>query len=153
MIPLGAASRLRKWKRSYHAQVAALVEGGVDILFPETVIDTLNLKACLFAISRYFEETGNVVPVMVSGTFAESGSTFVSGQVVEAFWNSISHFPMVSVGMNCALGPDVMRSHMEELSKIATPYISAHPNAGLPNEMGQFDLDPERDGGDGRRVG
>ncbi len=131
-------------ERSYHAQVAALVEGGVDILFPETVIDTLNLKACLFAISRYFEETGNVVPVMVSGTFAESGSTFVSGQVVEAFWNSISHFPMVSVGMNCALGPDVMRSHLEELSKIATPYISAHPNAGLPNEMGQFDLDPER---------
>ena len=131
-------------EQSYYSQVAALVEGGVDILFPETVIDTLNLKACLFAIARYFEESGNIVPVMVSGTFAESGSTFVSGQVVEAFWNSISHFPMISVGMNCALGPDVMRSHLEELSKIATPYISAHPNAGLPNEMGQFDLDPAR---------
>ncbi|NND99867.1 MAG: methionine synthase, partial [Pirellulaceae bacterium] len=129
---------------SYYEQVAALVEGGVDILFPETVIDTLNLKACLFAIARYFEESGNVVPVMVSGTFAESGSTFVSGQVVEAFWNSVSHFPMISVGMNCALGPDVMRSHIEELSKIATPYISTHPNAGLPNEMGQFDLEPEK---------
>ncbi len=128
---------------SYYQQVAALVEAGVDILFPETVIDTLNLKACLFAIARYFEETGNVVPVMVSGTFAKSGSTFVSGQVVEAFWNSISHFPLISVGMNCALGPDVMRSHLEELSKIATPYISAHPNAGLPNEMGHFDLTPE----------
>lgn len=128
---------------SYYEQVAALVEGGVDILFPETVIDTLNLKACLFGISRYFEESGNRIPVMISGTFAESGSTFVSGQVVEAFWNSVAHFPMVSVGMNCALGPDIMRSHLEELSKVATPFISAHPNAGLPNEMGQFDLEPE----------
>ncbi len=128
---------------SYYEQVKALVEGGVDILFPETVIDTLNLKACLFAIDRYFEESGNIVPVMVSGTFAESGSTFVSGQVVEAFWNSISHFPMTSVGMNCALGPDIMRSHIEELSKVSTPYISCHPNAGTPNEMGEFDLGPE----------
>lgn len=129
-------------ENSYYAQVAALVEGGVDILLPETVIDTLNLKACLFAIARYFDETGNVVPVMVSGTFDQSGGTFVSGQVVEAFWNSVAHFPMISVGINCALGPDVMRAHIEELSKIATPYVSAHPNAGLPNEMGQFDLSP-----------
>lgn len=128
---------------SYYIQVKALVEAGVDILFPETVIDTLNLKACLFAIARYFEESGNEVPVMVSGTFAESGSTFVSGQVVEAFWHSVSHFPMVSVGMNCALGPDIMRSHIEELSKVASTYISCHPNAGTPNEMGQFDLAPE----------
>lgn len=128
---------------SYYGQVKALVEAGVDILFPETVIDTLNLKACLFAIARYFDESGNVVPVMVSGTFAESGSTFVSGQVVEAFWNSVSHFPMICVGMNCALGPDIMRSHIEELSKIATPYISCHPNAGTPNEMGEFDLSPD----------
>lgn len=132
----------QEMERSYHAQVAALVEGGVDILFPETVIDTLNLKACLFGIARYFEESGNRVPVMVSGTFDPAGATFVSGQVVEAFWHSISHFPMMSVGMNCALGPDVMRSHIEELSKIATPYISCHPNAGTPNEMGQFDLQP-----------
>ena len=128
---------------SYYVQAKALVEGGIDILFPETVIDTLNLKACLFAIARYFEESGNVVPVMVSGTFAESGATFVSGQVIEAFWNSISHFPMLSVGMNCALGPDVMRPHIEELSKIATPFVSCHPNAGTPNEMGEFDLQPE----------
>ena len=129
-------------EQSYYEQTAALIEAGVDILFPETVIDTLNLKACLFGIARYFNETGISIPVMVSGTFAESGSTFVSGQVVEAFWNSVSHFPMISIGMNCALGPDVMRSHLEELSKIATPYVSAHPNAGLPNEMGQFDLEP-----------
>ena len=125
---------------SYFVQVKALVEGGVDILLPETVIDTLNLKACLFAISRYFEETGNVIPVIVSGTFDKSGGTFVSGQVVEAFWNSISHFPMLGVGMNCALGPENMRAHIEELSKIATPFVTAHPNAGLPNAMGKFDL-------------
>ncbi len=127
---------------SYYVQVKALVEGGVDILFPETVIDTLNLKACLFAIDRYFQESGRRVPVMVSGTFAESGATFVSGQVVEAFWISVSHFPMLSIGMNCALGPDVMRPHIEELASIATPFISCHPNAGTPNEMGQFDLKP-----------
>ena len=89
---------------SYYKQVAALVEAGVDILLPETVIDTLNLKACLFAISRYFEETGHHVPVMVSGAF-DKGATFVSAQKVEAFWNAISHFPMFSVGMNCAVGP------------------------------------------------
>ncbi len=128
---------------SYYVQVKALVEAGVDILFPETVIDTLNLKACLFAIARYFEDSGNEVPVMVSGTFDPAGATFVSGQVVEAFWHSVSHFPMISVGMNCAQGPDTMRAHIEEMQKIATPYISCHPNAGTPNEMGQFDLSPE----------
>ena len=102
----------------------------------------MNLKACLFAISRYFDETGQRVPVMVSGTFDPSGATFVSGQVIEAFWNAISHFPLLSVGMNCALGPDVMRPHIEELSKLATSCISCHPNAGIPNEMGDFDLQP-----------
>ncbi len=127
---------------SYYVQVKSLVESGVDLLFPETVIDTLNLKACLFAISRYFEESGQRVPVMVSGTFDPSGATFVSGQVIEAFWNSVSHFPLLSVGMNCALGPDVMRPHIEELASLATPFISCHPNAGTPNEMGQFDLTP-----------
>lgn len=133
----------QEMEQSYYHQVAALVEAGVDILFPETVVDTLNLKACLFAIARYFEESGRRVPVMVSGTFDPSGATFVSGQVVEAFWNSVSHFPMLSIGMNCALGPDVMRSHIEEMSHLATPYISCHPNAGTPNEMGQFDLKPD----------
>ncbi|MBX3435320.1 MAG: methionine synthase [Pirellulales bacterium] len=127
---------------SYYAQVAALVEAGVDLLLPETVIDTLNLKACLFAIQRYFDETGNRVPVMISGTFDKGGATFVSGQSIEAFWNSIAHFPMLSVGMNCALGPDVMRPHIELLSQVAGVPISCHPNAGLPNEMGAFDLCP-----------
>jgi 5-methyltetrahydrofolate--homocysteine methyltransferase len=128
---------------SYYVQVASLIEAGVDILLPETFIDTLNLKACLFAIQRYFDETGCRVPVMASGTFDKGGATFVSGQSIEAFWNAISHFPLLSVGMNCALGPDVMRPHIEALAGVATTRISCHSNAGLPNEMGQFDLGPE----------
>jgi 5-methyltetrahydrofolate--homocysteine methyltransferase len=127
---------------SYYQQVAALVEAGVDILIPETVVDTLNLKACLFAISRYFDERSVRVPVMVSGTFSEGGATFVSGQEVEAFWNAVAHFPMLSVGMNCALGPVPMRPHLEALQQVSPRWISCHPNAGLPNEMGQFDLGP-----------
>ncbi len=130
-------------QQSYYEQVAALVDAGVDILLPETVIDTLNLKACLFAISRYFDESGKTIPVMISGAFDVSGGTFVSGQQVEAFWNAVSHFPAVSVGINCALGPSAMRPFVEELSKVAPIYISCHPNAGLPNEMGQYDLSPD----------
>jgi 5-methyltetrahydrofolate--homocysteine methyltransferase len=142
--PSWRGTNFKEMEASYYAQVAAMVEAGVDILFPETAIDTLNLKSCLFAISRYFDETGNIVPVMVSGTFGDGGATFVSAQSVEAFWNSISNFPMLSVGMNCALGPAVMRPHIEELSRVATTYISCHPNAGLPNEMGEFDLGPKQ---------
>jgi 5-methyltetrahydrofolate--homocysteine methyltransferase len=127
---------------SYYGQVAALVEAGVDILLPETVIDTLNLKACLFAIDRYFTETGHRVPVMISGTFDKGGATFVSGQDVEAFWTAVSHFPVLSVGMNCALGPELMRPHLETLQRVSAARISCHPNAGLPNEMGQYDLGP-----------
>ena len=127
---------------SYYAQVAALVEAGVDILLPETVIDTLNLKACLFAIQRYFDETATRVPVMISATFDKGGATFVSGQSVEAFWHAVGNFPVLSVGMNCALGPELMRPHLETLQKIAPVRISCHPNAGLPNEMGQYDLGP-----------
>ena len=127
---------------SYYAQVAALVDAGVDILLPETVIDTLNLKACLFAISRYFDESGKRVPVMISGTFSEGGATFVSGQEVEAFNIAISHFPALSVGMNCALGPKPMRPHLETLQQVSSHWISCYPNAGLPDEMGQYDLGP-----------
>lgn len=128
---------------SYYGQVAALVEGGVDLLLPETVIDTLNLKACLFAISKYFVDSGNEVPVLISGTFDPSGRTFVSGQTVEAFWNAVSHFPMLGIGMNCALGPQKMRSFIEEMSGVASVPISCYPNAGLPNAMGQYDLGPK----------
>ena len=135
-------TNFEEMEASYYVQVQALVEAGVDILFPETVIDTLNLKACLFAIARYFEDSGNVIPVMVSGCFRDN-ATFVSGQLVEAFWNSVSHFPMLSVGMNCAVGPDKMRPDIEELSQLSHTYISCHPNAGTPNEMGEFDLGPD----------
>ncbi len=128
---------------SYYAQVKCLCEGGVDLLLPETAIDTLNLKSCLFAISRYYKETGCQIPVMISAAFGDGGGTFVSGQVVEAFWYAVSNFPMLSVGMNCALGPDKMKPHLKELSSVANTYISCHPNAGLPNAMGQYDLSPE----------
>ena len=129
---------------SYKLQVKHLVEAGVDLLLPETAIDTLNLKSCLFAITEYFRESGNVIPVMISATFDKGGRTFVSGQNIEAFWTAVSHFPMLSIGMNCALGPDVMRPHLEEMAKVSAVPISCHPNAGLPNEMGQFDLPPSK---------
>tara|TARA_R110002049_G_scaffold2750_8_gene22179 strand:- start:104273 stop:107974 length:3702 start_codon:yes stop_codon:yes gene_type:complete len=128
---------------SYRAQVESLVNAGVDILLPETAIDTLNLKSCLFAIQDFFDAGGRRVPVMVSGTFDKGGRTFVSGQSVEAFVAALSHFPMLSIGMNCALGPDVMRPHVEEMSQATGIPVSCHPNAGLPNDMGQFDLGPK----------
>jgi 5-methyltetrahydrofolate--homocysteine methyltransferase len=129
---------------SYYEQVAALVEAGADLLLPETVIDTLNLKACLFAIEKYFQSNGRRLPVIASGTFDKGGVTFVSGQSVEAFWNAVAHVPLLAVGMNCALGPESMRPHLEELSQVATTRISCYPNAGLPNEMGQYDLGPAK---------
>ena len=141
--PAHRATTFNEMKDSYLAQVRSLVAAGVDILLPETAIDTLNLKSCLFAIQEFFDEGGRRVPVMVSGTFDKGGRTFVSGQSVEAFVTSLSHFPLLSVGMNCALGPDVMRSHVEEMSKATNIPISCHPNAGLPNDMGQFDLGPD----------
>ena len=103
---------------SYYAQVAALVEAGVDLLFPETVIDTLNLKSCLFAIQKYFDDSGQSCPVMLSAAVNEAGRTFVSSQKLEAFWNAISHMPVLSVGINCALGPQPMRPHIETLADI-----------------------------------
>ncbi|MEZ6116205.1 MAG: homocysteine S-methyltransferase family protein [Pirellulaceae bacterium] len=131
---------------SYYQQVKGLVEGGVDILLPETVIDTLNLKACLFAAERYFEETGQRVPIMVSTTFNEGGVTFVSSQSVEAMWNSISHIPLLSVGMNCMAGPQIDATLYFGTVANYGCYISCHPNAGLPNEMGAYDLTPKQMG-------
>ena len=130
-------------KDSYRAQVESLINAGVDILLPETAIDTLNLKACLFAIQDFFDAGGKQIPVMVSGTFDKGGRTFVSGQSVEAFVTALAHFPLLSIGMNCALGPDVMRPHIEEMSQVTDVPVSCHPNAGLPNDMGQFDLGPD----------
>ena len=127
---------------SYYAQVDALVEGGVDLLLAETAFDTLVFKACLFAIEKYFSDHGIRLPVMASFTVFAGGRT-LSAQTVEACWTSISHANLLSVGMNCALGPDMLRPYVEELSHIATPFVSCHPNAGLPNEMGGFDETPE----------
>ena len=128
---------------SYYQQVAALVEGGVDILFPETTFDTLNLKACLFAIGKYFDDHQICLPVMASVTITDDAGRTLSGQTIEAFWNSIAHFDLFSVGINCALGPEKMRPYVEELSKIAPIFTTCHPNAGLPNEFGEFDQTPE----------
>ena len=140
--PAHRDTTFQEMKDSYLAQVKSLVNAGVDILLPETAIDTLNLKSCLFAIEEFFAGGGRRVPVMVSGTFDKGGRTFVSGQTIEAFVTSLSHFPLLSIGMNCALGPDVMRPHIEEMSAATDTAISCHPNAGLPNDMGQFDLGP-----------
>lgn len=137
-------SSFEELSESYYEQVVALIDAGVDLLLPETFIDTLNLKACLFAIDRYCTETGVRVPIMASGTFGPGGATFVSGQSVEGFWNAISHIPLLTVGMNCALGPETMRPHIEELAKVSTTRVHCYPNAGLPNEMGKYDLGPAK---------
>jgi 5-methyltetrahydrofolate--homocysteine methyltransferase len=127
---------------SYFGQIKSLVEAGVDLLLPETFIDTLNLKACLFAAQQFFDGGGRRVPMMASGTFDRSGRTFVSGQTVEAFWNALSHFPLLTIGMNCALGPEHMRAPLEEMQRVAPARIHCYPNAGLPDEMGRYSLDP-----------
>jgi 5-methyltetrahydrofolate--homocysteine methyltransferase len=127
---------------TYYEQVDALVEGGVDLLLCETAFDTLVMKACLFAIDQYFCDSGRRVPLMASFTIFEGGRT-LSAQTVEACWNSISHADLLSVGMNCALGPEKLRPYIEELSAIAPVYLSCYPNAGLPNAFGGFDETPE----------
>ncbi|HET7747500.1 MAG TPA: methionine synthase [Vicinamibacteria bacterium] len=131
-------------EKAYHEQARGLLDGGVDVLLVETIFDTLNAKAAFFAIQRLFEETGNWRPVMASVTVADKSGRVLSGQTVEAFWNSISHVPLLSVGINCALGAREMKPHVDELSTIAPLYVSCYPNAGLPNAFGGFDETPER---------
>ncbi len=149
---------------SYYEQVDGLVKGGVDMLLVETVFDTLNAKAALFAIDKYFEEhptptlpsgegvapsldgragVGSRLPIMVSGTITDAAGRTLSGQTIEAFLISISHMPLLSVGVNCALGADLMRPYIQSLAKNALFHVSAHPNAGLPNEFGDYDQSPE----------
>src|SRR5438309_2196521 len=128
---------------AYTEQVSGLMDGGVDVLLCETVFDTLNLKAALFAIDQYFDAKGPRAPVMVSVTITDRSGRTLSGQTVEAFWNSIAHIPLLSVGINCALGAKQMRPYIEELSQIAPVFISCYPNAGLPNAFGGFDETPE----------
>jgi 5-methyltetrahydrofolate--homocysteine methyltransferase len=128
---------------AYSEQVRGLMDGGVDLLLAETVFDTLNVKACLFAIDQFFEDHGRRVPVMVSVTITDRSGRTLSGQTIEAFWNSIAHMPLLSVGINCALGAKQMRPYIEELATIAPVYVSCYPNAGLPNAFGGFDETPE----------
>jgi len=134
-------------KDAYKVAVKALVEGGVDIILVETIFDTLNAKAALFAIDEHFEELGFKLPLMISGTITDASGRTLSGQTAEAFWNSVRHAKPLSVGFNCALGAKQLRPHVEELARIADVYVSAHPNAGLPNAMAEYDEQPDETAG------
>jgi len=128
---------------AYAEAARGLLDGGADLLLVETVFDTLNCKAALYAIDRYFEQTGLRVPVMISGTITDASGRTLSGQTTEAFWNSVSHVRPLSVGLNCALGATQLRQYVAELSRVADTCVSTHPNAGLPNEFGEYDDTPE----------
>ncbi|SHO55584.1 methionine synthase [Vibrio quintilis] len=128
---------------AYSESTRALVKGGVDLILIETIFDTLNAKACLFAVESVFEELQIELPIMISGTITDASGRTLSGQTTEAFYNSLRHVNPLSFGLNCALGPDELRQYVEEMSRISATYVSAHPNAGLPNAFGEYDLSPE----------
>lgn len=128
---------------AYYEQIQGLVDGGVDVLLVETIFDTLNAKAAIYAINKYFRDTKKEkLPVMISGTITDASGRTLSGQTLEAFYISVMHANPLSIGLNCALGAQQMRPHIEELSQIAACYVSAYPNAGLPNAMGEYDESP-----------
>lgn len=128
---------------AYKQQVNALIDGGCDILLVETVFDTLNAKAALYAIQDVFDDIGSEMPVMVSGTITDNSGRTLTGQTTDAFLISLEHFPLLSIGLNCALGAKMMRPYLQILSKQAGFAVSAHPNAGLPNAFGKYDETPE----------
>ena len=128
---------------AFKQQAKALIEGGADLLLLETVTDTLNVKAALFAIEELFDEIGKTYPVMVSGTITDASGRTLSGQTTEAFLISVQHVPLLSIGLNCALGAEALRPYLQVLAAKAPFFVSAYPNAGLPNEMGQYDQSPE----------
>jgi len=128
---------------AYYHQTKALIEGGVDCLLVETIFDTLNAKAALYAIDKVYQELGVELPIMVSGTITDASGRTLSGQTTEAFLVSVSHMPLYSIGLNCALGAKDLRPYLQVLAKNTDFNISAHPNAGLPNEMGEYDETPE----------
>ncbi|MBS1976907.1 MAG: homocysteine S-methyltransferase family protein [Bacteroidetes bacterium] len=130
-------------KEAFKLQAKGLIEGRVDLFLLETIIDTLNVKAALFAIEELFEEKGMRLPVMVSGTITDASGRTLSGQTTEAFLVSVSHVPLLSVGLNCALGAKQLRPYLQVLNEQAPFFVSAYPNAGLPNEFGQYDQGPE----------
>ena len=129
---------------AYKRQVEALIDGGVDVLLVETIFDTLNAKAALFAIEEVKEERQINIPIMVSGTITDASGRTLSGQTVEAFLASVSHIPMLSVGFNCALGAEQLKPYLQRLSNVTDFYTSAHPNAGLPNAFGEYDQTPKQ---------
>ncbi len=130
-------------REAYKQQVEALIDGGVDLLLVETIFDTLNAKAALFAIEEVKEDRNIDIPIMVSGTITDASGRTLSGQTVEAFLTSISHIPLLSVGFNCALGAEQLQPYLKRLSNETDFYTSAHPNAGLPNAFGEYDESPE----------
>jgi 5-methyltetrahydrofolate--homocysteine methyltransferase len=133
---------------AYYTQVQGLVDGGVDVILIETIFDTLNAKAAIFATKKYFQDNAiPELPIMISGTITDASGRTLSGQTLEAFYTSIAHANPISVGLNCALGAEEMRPHIEELSTLATCAVSAYPNAGLPNAMGEYDEEPHHTGG------
>jgi 5-methyltetrahydrofolate--homocysteine methyltransferase len=128
---------------AYKDQVNALMDGGVDILLVETIFDTLNAKAALFAIDQVFEDRNTKIPIMVSGTITDQSGRTLTGQTTEAFLISLSHMPLLTIGLNCALGASLMRPYLQILNEKSPFGVSAHPNAGLPNEFGKYDESPE----------
>ncbi|RUM79288.1 MAG: methionine synthase [Candidatus Thioglobus sp.] len=124
----------------YMESTRGLIEGGSDIILIETIFDTLNAKAAIFAVQQVFEDDGVELPIMISGTITDASGRTLSGQVTEAFYNSLRHADPISIGLNCALGPDLLRQYVAEMSRVSNVYVSAHPNAGLPNEFGEYDL-------------
>ena len=131
---------------AYYEQVKGLIDGGVDIILIETIFDTLNAKAAIFAVKKYFEDYSIDLPIMISGTITDASGRTLSGQTLEAFYYSIEHCNPISVGFNCALGATQMRPHIEELSALASCAVSAYPNAGLPNAFGEYDEQPHETG-------
>ena len=132
---------------AYYEQVKGLYEGGVDLFLIETIFDTLNAKAAIYAVKKFFKDIGQPeLPISISGTITDASGRTLSGQTLEAFYISVMHANPLSVGLNCALGAHEMRPHIEELSQIAACYVSAYPNAGLPNAMGEYDERPEDTG-------
>jgi len=127
----------------YSVATRGLIEGGADIILIETVFDTLNAKAAVFAVKTVFDEDNIELPIMISGTITDASGRTLTGQVTEAFYNSLRHAKPLTIGLNCALGPDDLRQYVAEMSRVAEVGVSAHPNAGLPNELGEYDLEPD----------
>ncbi|KZN36727.1 5-methyltetrahydrofolate--homocysteine methyltransferase [Pseudoalteromonas luteoviolacea S2607] len=128
---------------AYIESTLALIEGGAHLILIETIFDTLNAKAAAYGVEEAFEQAGVRLPVMISGTITDASGRTLSGQTTEAFYNSIRHIKPISIGLNCALGPDLLRPYVEELSRVCETFTSVHPNAGLPNEFGEYDLEAD----------